>query len=319
MALRAAILAGMKTVFPCIVTRALAALAFLLVLPAAVLAQPSTTQGTLVRVATPYGPIDIALNDRDAPRTVANFLQYVNQGLYDGSFFHRLVRGFVIQGGGLRVSETGTLSQVPTSTAIANEFSRSRSNLRGTVAMAKVASNPDSATSQWFINLADNSANLDNQNGGFTVFGRVLAPGMVVADSIGRLNIANAAGCTNLGNFAGWLGELPVTSAVNSCPDLKVNSLIRSGTVRVLAPRTSASVAERVFEFLEATYPSYVAPASPSTLQSGALTYRYYASTNSYLAVSGDRVHALVPAVNSAVVDIGPLETWLQQAASADY
>jgi cyclophilin family peptidyl-prolyl cis-trans isomerase len=113
-------------------------------------------------------------------------MNYVNDGDYNNSFFHRSVPGFVLQGGGFTF-QNNLYGNVPTDAPIVNEFDPSRSNLRGTLAMAKTAAGPDSATSQWFFNLSDNSANLDTQNGGFTVFGEVLGDGMDVVDAISAL------------------------------------------------------------------------------------------------------------------------------------
>jgi cyclophilin family peptidyl-prolyl cis-trans isomerase len=142
---------------------------------------------------TSVGAIDILLYDAAAPRTVANFLTYVNSGAYLNSFVHRSVPGFVIQGGGFVWDDaTNNVVKVPANPPLVNEFSASRSNRRGTIAMAKLGSDPNSATSQWFINLADNGSNLDNQNGGFTVFGEVSASSMAVVDAIAALPRANA-------------------------------------------------------------------------------------------------------------------------------
>ena len=103
---------------------------------------------------------------------------------------------FVIQSGGYRWPEGTCCPTVASRGAIANEFSAARSNVVGTVAMAKIGGDPDSATSQWFINMRDNSANLDTQNGGFTVFAEVVTGADVVA-SIARqpaVNISNFFG-----------------------------------------------------------------------------------------------------------------------------
>lgn len=149
-----------------------------------------------------------------APVTVANFLGYIDDGngnrRYDGTFIHRSAPGFVVQGGGFIYDPSlGAFSPpsipplttdpvknivTPADPTIVNEFDQSRSNLRGTIAMAKLGNDPDSATSQWFFNLADNSVNLDNQNGGFTVFGQVLGGGMNVIDSIAQLSTSNQGG-----------------------------------------------------------------------------------------------------------------------------
>ena len=158
-----------------------------------ILARPSVTLATTVRLATSFGAIDIVLYDAATPLTVANFLTYVNSGAYGSSFVHRSVPGFVIQGGGYVWDDaTNRVVAVPAQPPVANEFSASRSNRRGTVAMAKLGEDPNSATSQWFINLADNSSNLDNQNGGFTVFGKVTTSSMAVVDAIAGLPRLNA-------------------------------------------------------------------------------------------------------------------------------
>ena len=157
-----------------------------------------------VRFSTPLGNIDLVLYGQQKPITVTNFLRYLNEGRYfkvdptngqlASSFIHRSVPGFVFQGGGFigtvdptmpsRIQPTSIFTFPP----IQNE--PGISNTRGTIAMAKLGSDPNSATSQWFINLADNGGpptNLDTQNGGFTVFGRVVSNSMPVVDAIAAL------------------------------------------------------------------------------------------------------------------------------------
>ncbi len=157
---------------------------------------------TIVRFKTMLGDFNVQLYDTDAPGTVANFLSYVNSGRYKDSFFHRLVPDFVLQGGGFTSS-----SPVDTFGSITNEFDPSRSNLRGTLAMAKLGGDPNSATSQFFINLGDNSGNLDNQNGGFTVFGEVMGNGMAVVDDLAAVRTFDIDGPEN-----SLFNELPLVN-----------------------------------------------------------------------------------------------------------
>jgi len=143
----------------------------------------------LVRVSTTIGSFNMMLLPEKAPMTVANFLAYMNDGAYENTLVHRSVPGFIIQAGGY----TATLppNQISTWDPVTNEYSLS--NIRGTVAMAKAGSDPNSATSQWFVNLWDNSTNLNNQNGGFTVFARVIGNGMTnVIDKIAAIPTYNA-------------------------------------------------------------------------------------------------------------------------------
>jgi uncharacterized protein (TIGR03437 family) len=135
------------------------------------------------RFITNLGNIDVALTPGVAPKTVANFLSYVNAGYYNNTIFHRSVPGFVVQAGGYQYlpTQTPNVVAVPQSPAIQNEFSNV-TNAAGTIAMALVSGNTNSATSQWFFNLVDNGSQLDSQS--FTVFGRTNAAGISVLNRI---------------------------------------------------------------------------------------------------------------------------------------
>ena len=152
------------------------------------------------------GITNVVLFDQEgqgAPLTVQNFLNYVSDGDYVNTIIHRSVPGFVIQGGGftvegladvLNTNPASAIGVIPSDPPVVNEFSSDRSNLRGTIAMAKLGGDPDSATNQWFFNLGDNSANLDDQNGGFTVFGEVLEQSdLDILDAIASIDIFNDA------------------------------------------------------------------------------------------------------------------------------
>ena len=141
----------------------------------------SSSAGTIVRVSTTIGDFTMELLDDIAPITVRNFLNYVNRNDYNGTYFHRVVDDFVVQGGAYRFQPFVGPIDVPTDPPIQNEFNVS--NTRGTVAMAKIAGDPNSATNQWFVNLADN-LDLDTTDEGFTVFANVIGDGMEIVDAI---------------------------------------------------------------------------------------------------------------------------------------
>lgn len=149
---------------------------------------PFMANATIVEFQTNYGNFEVNLFDNDTPATVSNFLDYVNSGAYTNTVYHRSAENFVIQGGGFAFDTALQIVDIPTNTAVINE--PQFSNVRGTIAMARTTG-INSATNQWFFNLGDNSVALDNQNGGFTVFGQVLGNGMDVVDAVAALPTFN--------------------------------------------------------------------------------------------------------------------------------
>jgi peptidyl-prolyl cis-trans isomerase B (cyclophilin B) len=146
----------------------------------------------VIRMETSLGPITLELAADLAPITVANFLEYVADGFFDGTIFHRVIPEFMIQGGGM----TADMAQKPSRAPIRNEAGNGLKNLRGTIAMART-SVVDSATCQFFINVVDNAFldHRDTSAGGFgyAVFGRV-TDGMETVDKIQQVKTANRAG-----------------------------------------------------------------------------------------------------------------------------
>ena len=194
-----------------------------------------TLPANTVRLTTVLGIIDVTLYDQQTPITVDNFLHYIDSGAYipmDPNFqvpapifFNRAVPGFVIQSGGYASTQDPTDPKVllpgpvTTFSPIPNEARPDLHNVRGTIAMAKIPDEPDSATSQWFINLFDNSGppnNLDTVNGGFTVFGTISAAGMTTADAIVALPNYNASLL-----YGGDFSTLPLIDYDSEFPRLK--------------------------------------------------------------------------------------------------
>jgi cyclophilin family peptidyl-prolyl cis-trans isomerase len=195
--------------------------------------------GTLAQFRTPLGDIEVELYDQQKPVTVDNFKRLVQSGAYQNTFFHRVVPGFVAQGGGYSSFNPAStnffgppwsnMGIVPNFGQITNEFSVGPffSNTNGTLAMAKLGSGPNTATCEWFFSLANNSANLDNQNGGFTVFGHVVRD-TGPANYGGVLGLFNRIYYTNgLVNMQWWYGTNdPVVNIFKTLP------VTYSGTVQ---------------------------------------------------------------------------------------
>ena len=156
-----------------------------------------TTGGqTMLRMSTTLGDIDIELYPKAAPASVRNFIEYVESGYFNDLIFHRVIPGFMIQGGGF----SNDMQQRQTRPAIENEADNGLKNLTGTLAMARTT-DPNSATSQFFINLVDNGF-LDHtaktpQGWGYAVFGKVVS-GMAVVEKIAALPTATVRGFQNV-------------------------------------------------------------------------------------------------------------------------
>lgn len=192
------------------------------------------------------GVIRLELFDDLAPLTVQNFLSYVEnanaRGDYDGTFFHRAISGFVLQGGGFETRDFD--EHIDVGQEVHNEFNRS--NLRGTIAMAKTGLGPNTATSEFFVNLANNSANLDGQNGGFTVFGQVIE-GMEIVDAIVALPKRDLGGA---------LGSLPVQGAPGDT--VKSGNLVTITDAKLVA-RPDADTTGTSYQVLSVSNPTLLA------------------------------------------------------------
>ena len=156
----------------------------------------------MIRFMTNMGVFDVELNEAAAPKTCENFLSYVRSGFYNGTIFHRVISGFMIQGGGF---EPG-LKQKQTKAPIENEANNGLKNDKYTIAMART-NEPHSATSQFFINVADNDflnhTSPTSRGWGYAVFGKVVS-GTDVIDAIARVRTASRS----------WYGDVPVEDVV---------------------------------------------------------------------------------------------------------
>lgn len=267
----------------------------------------SANAGTTVRLQTALGVVDVRLLDDEAPATVANFLTYQRAGAYDMGLLHRSVPGFVVQGGGYRWTSSGA-ARVTANPPVVNEYAPTRSNVCATVAMAKVAGNPNSATSEWFVNMANNAANLDGQNGGFTVFGRVTGPGMATMTRIADLPVL---ACSSP------FGSLPVRTRPSSCSAADATHLVLIERTRILPEPQSDS--DRVMNYLEAAYTAFLGDEATAVGEIAGYAYRYYASTNAYIATKDGQLFYLGPAAGPAVAPLGALADWAAVASAQGY
>ena len=171
-------------------------------------ATPGTAKAQQVCLTTNHGDIVLELDATKAPLTVENFLSYVTKKHYDGTVFHRVMDGFMIQGGDFAVQD-GTLVQKTVGKGITNESQNGLKNERGTVAMART-NDPNSATAQFFINVVDNAMLDYPNNGGYAVFGKVVT-GMEVVDKIK----AQPTGVTKLTMLHPTTGEKMIIPSPN--------------------------------------------------------------------------------------------------------
>ncbi|HBY87630.1 MAG TPA: peptidylprolyl isomerase [Colwellia sp.] len=172
----------------------------------------NTANATIVEIKTSLSDESIKVNlfDKTTPKTIKNFLNYVDTNHYTNSVVHRVSPGFVVQAGGFEFNGTWPLTALVPNAPVVNE--PIYSNVKGTIAMAKQSNDINSATNQWFFNLADNSTNLDRQNGGFTAFGQVIE-GFDIIEKIALLDL-----CTN-----GGLQGIPMLiSSTQTCANLTV-------------------------------------------------------------------------------------------------
>ena len=174
---------------------------------------PPQPENPRVKLQTNLGDIVVELFPQTAPVTVENFLRYVSEGFYHGVIFHRVIPGFMIQAGGFTAELQEKLPSYP---PIVNEASNGLQNQRGALAMARMGGNPDSAASQFFINIVDNYA-LDYGSAenpmGYTVFGKVVA-GMEVADKIAAVETTKVGFHNAQTNTVDYVPNVPVESVI---------------------------------------------------------------------------------------------------------
>jgi cyclophilin family peptidyl-prolyl cis-trans isomerase len=176
---------------------------------------PVPVQKPRVQLLTSYGPVVVELEPELAPKTVANFLQYVQDGFYKGTIFHRIIDGFMVQGGGLLEN----LTEKPTRAPIVNEapatFKAGLKNTRGTIAMARTGT-PHSATAQFYLNLVDNGRldhkDMTEDGYGYCVFGRVIS-GMEAVDKLGKVKTEWRRGMGDVPQFTVWLKDAVILPA----------------------------------------------------------------------------------------------------------
>jgi len=268
----------------------------------------TTLNGTVVKFASNVGDIYTLLYNTATPLSVANFLRYVDSAptsgfSYNETFIHRSVPGFIVQGGGFAYRGGSVLADLESTISqyapVLNEHIANTA-LRGTLSYAKLGDNPNSATNQWFFNLANNSSNLDNQNGGFTTFGRVLSNGMTVVDAIAAVPRFNGTG---------------INSAFDNLPLRNVDDSVTIPQRENFVAFTNITRAARV------TYTVTVADPTKVSAQiiDGNLSLSYLANTtgSTTVTVTGTSRDGGDPISDTFTVNIGIPTVTTTQASTA--
>jgi cyclophilin family peptidyl-prolyl cis-trans isomerase len=236
--------------------------------------------GNVYAFDTTQGNIYVALRPDAAPKNVANFLHYVDNGTYAHSIIHRVVAGFVNQGGGYKLNSAGQIIAPPTVAAVVNEFKLS--NIRGTLAMAKLGNNPNSATDQFFFNAVNNSF-LNTENGGFTVIGQIVGvQGVAGASQSAGLAVMDAINADKVYNAGSPFDSIPLLN-YNPKATVKPANFVYVNAVTQVKPKTGVP-ATPVFSIKAGTYKG---PQSISLKDStpGATIYYYLFGPNAHNAV----------------------------------
>ena len=282
--------------------------------------------GQVAQFDTVLGKINVELLANDAPLNVANFLNYANRGAYTSSIIHRSVPSFVIQGGGYLL-QANSINPIAADAPVKNEFKIS--NTRGTMAMAKTAAGPDTATNQWFFNLSDNrhsvdpttgqDIGLDAQNGGFTVFARVIGTGMTVVDAIAAVPTYDARTQLNASDF----GNLPLLNNSLTADNL---ILIRSVSTVPIYPTSGASTT--VLSFAVQSFNSAVASAkvdqsnlviTPSSTTTGTATISVTATDTNGNVISGSFTVTVAASVAAPVVTTPPASQYVTPGSNVTF
>jgi cyclophilin family peptidyl-prolyl cis-trans isomerase len=229
---------------------------------------------------TSQGNLYVEFRPDVAPKNVANFLRYVNNGTYAHSIIHRVVAGFVNQGGGYKLNSVGKVIQTPTVAPVVNEYKLS--NLRGTLAMALSGTDPNSATDQFFFNAVNNTF-LNTENGGFTVIGQIVGvQGVAGASQSAGLAVMDAINSDKLYNFGSPFDSIPLLN-YNPNATVKPANFVYVNAVTQVKPKTGVP-ATPVFSIKAGTYKG---PQSISLKDStpGATIYYYVFGPTAHNAI----------------------------------
>lgn len=258
---------------------------------------------TVVEFQTNFGDFDVELFDDEMPITVENFLTYVDAGDYDNTVLHRLIEDFILQGGGYTFEDTGPFQAIAERPAIIHEHELA--NLTGTISMARVGADLDSAVSQWFFNLTDNTF-LDADGASYAAFGQVLEGGMDVVNVIGGLNDRSYSGSAGTPSFANLPVHDFVSGTITEDHVVYVHSITRkiassnSSSVDSFSSESSSSVSSSVSSSSEIS-----ASSESSSLSVSSVSSESSSSSVSVSSESSSSVNSQNQAVSSATASSG--------------